>query len=71
MNTIKKRSINIAGHTTSVSLEEDFWLELVNIAGQEGCSVNALVTRIDTSRGADTNLSSAIRLYILKTLKGK
>ena len=71
MNTIKKRSINIAGHTTSVSLEEEFWQELVVMASDKNISVNRLVTDIDALRISETNLSSAIRLYILNDLKLK
>jgi predicted DNA-binding ribbon-helix-helix protein len=55
-----KRSIVIAGHKTSLSLEAAFWL-LKEIAAHEGVSVVALVNRIDTDR-EHANLSSAIRL---------
>ncbi len=58
-----KRSVSIAGHLTSISLEEPFWLELQNIAKAEKISLSKLIARIDKSRG--TNLSSALRLYVL------
>ena len=65
----RKRSINIAGHKTSISLEDAFWDELTTIAKDEKQSVNALVTKIDETR--NVNLSSAIRLFILSKLKNK
>ncbi len=65
---LRKRSVMIAGHATSVSLEDAFWRALNEIADAGGLSVNALVTRIDREQGTDGhgNLSSAIRVYVLK-----
>lgn len=60
-----KRSIAIAGHRTSISLEEAFWDGLTAIAGERGLSVSALVAEIDRDRTGDTNLSSAVRLFVL------
>ena len=60
---IRKRSVLVAGHHTSVSLESAFWSALKDIAGARGTSVNALVTEIDDSR--DGNLSSALRVFVL------
>ncbi len=71
MNTIKKHSITVAGHTTSVSLEDAFWQELLSLAKNRGQSVNALVTEIDAKRDPALNLSSALRLYVLAVLKEK
>ena len=65
--TIVKRSISIAGHRTSVSLEEAFWSRLRAIADERGLPVAALVAEIDATRGA-SNLSSAIRVRVLETL---
>jgi predicted DNA-binding ribbon-helix-helix protein len=65
---MKKRSVKIAGHSTSVSLEDEFWTELQTIAAAEKTSLNALIARIDEGRGGK-NLSSALRLYVLKTVK--
>lgn len=65
---IIKRSVAIAGHRTSVSLEQEFWEELKRLATERGISVNALIADIDARR-ARTNLSSAIRLEILADLK--
>ena len=59
-----KRSIVIAGHKTSLSLEAAFWLLFKEIAAQGGVSVAARVNRIDTDRD-HANLSSVIRLYVL------
>jgi predicted DNA-binding ribbon-helix-helix protein len=66
---MKKRSVNIAGHQTSISLEEAFWDALKTLAEQQGKSLNRLVGEIDKSRGRN-NLSSAIRVYVLKKIQG-
>ena len=64
-----KKSVVIAGrHRTSVSLEEEFWNELKNIADKLNLSINALITKIDAER-ENENLSGAIRVFILKYLK--
>lgn len=67
MSGIVKRSLTIAGHRTSVSLEEPFWRLLQRFAEREGKSVAAVVEEIDRARRG-TNLSSAIRLHILEAL---
>lgn len=62
-----KRSIAIAGHETSVSLEPIFWDALKSTADELGLPVNALVAQIDVERiGADDppNLASAIRIWL-------
>jgi predicted DNA-binding ribbon-helix-helix protein len=68
-----KRSLTIARHRTSVSLEEPFWTALAEIAQAEGKSVAALVGEIDQkrseTRAADASLSAAIRLYVLERAK--
>jgi predicted DNA-binding ribbon-helix-helix protein len=61
---LRKRSLSIAGHRTSVSLEEPFWDALREIAEARGRSVQALVGEIDAGRGGQ-NLSSAIRVFVL------
>lgn len=66
---VRKYSVRIAGHMTSVSLEPAFWELLQDIARTEGRSITALVTSIDEGRG--TNLSSALRLYVLDFLKSR
>jgi predicted DNA-binding ribbon-helix-helix protein len=65
---LRKRSVTIAGHRTSISLEDEFWSELVRIAGEKRTSLNSLIAAIDEARA--TNLSSAIRLHVLANLKG-
>jgi len=67
---IVKRSLEIAGHRTSVSLEEDFWSALREIAAERDVPIRALVAEIDAKRG-DNNLSSAIRLFVLAHFRGK
>jgi predicted DNA-binding ribbon-helix-helix protein len=64
-----KRSIRIAKHNTSISLELEFWAELKHIAAAEKISLNQLVARVDKSRKG--NLSSALRLYVLATIKAR
>jgi predicted DNA-binding ribbon-helix-helix protein len=63
-STIVKRSIIIGGHKTSVSLEDAFWKALKAIAGERDMNLSELVASIDWAR-RHSNLSSAIRLYIL------
>lgn len=60
-----KRSIVIAGHKTSVSLEEAFWRSLKEIARERGTTLSELVASIDSGR-RHGNLSSAIRLFVLE-----
>ena len=66
---ISKRSVIVAGHRSSVSLEAEFWDELKQIAAVRGLSINDLITEIDKSRTG--NLSSAIRLHILANLRAR
>ncbi len=62
---VSKRSITIAGHRTSISLEAPFWQALAEIAASRGMSVAALVATIDRDRPGDTNLSAALRIFAL------
>jgi predicted DNA-binding ribbon-helix-helix protein len=64
---IVKRSVVVAGHRTSVSLEGPFWDELKRIAETRRVSLNQLVAEVDGRR--EGNLSSALRLLVLETLK--
>ncbi len=61
---IRKRSVRVAGHPTSVSVEEAFWCALKEIAARRGVSLNDLITEIDRRRAG--NLSSAIRVFVLE-----
>ena len=62
--SLVKRSLTIAGHRTSITLENEFWTCLKSIAGLRRLSLAALVADIDRQRGS-SNLSSAIRLFVL------
>ena len=65
---VVKRSIIIGGHKTSVSLEDAFWTDLKEIAHSQGATVSKLIAQIDDTR-QQGNLSSAIRLYVLKHIR--
>jgi predicted DNA-binding ribbon-helix-helix protein len=67
LTTVKKRSVVVAGHRTSVSLEAAFWDALRAIAQREHKTLNQLVSDIDRSRSG--NLSSAIRVYVLDKVR--
>ena len=64
-----KRSVNIAGHRTSVTLEEPFWESLKEIAGQRKIPLSRLIAEVDAASPA--NLSSALRIYVLNHYKRK
>jgi len=71
-DAIPKRSVIVAGHRTSVSLEEPFWTRLKEIAHARSKSINDLVTEIDSlepAGGRQGNLSSALRLFVLAELE--
>ena len=67
---IRKRSLTIKGHATSISVEDDFWRELKRMAQEAGVSAAMLVGRIDAEREGQ-NLSSAVRLAVLADLRAK
>ena len=60
---LKKRSVVIAGHATSVSLEIEFWEALKRIAAEKRTSLSQLIAGVDSRRQA--NLSSALRVFVL------
>lgn len=62
----RKHSLTLRGHATSVSLEDEFWTAFCEIAKAHGKSINSLASEIDTARGADPGLASAIRLFVLR-----
>lgn len=66
---IRKHSVSLHGHRTSLSLEEEFWVELKQIADARDLSLAALIAQIDSTRAPTTNLSSALRLHVLAWLK--
>jgi predicted DNA-binding ribbon-helix-helix protein len=65
---MRKRSVNLKGHATSVSLEDEYWTELKRMAAAAGVSMNALIEALDARRQG-ANLSSALRLAVLQDLK--
>jgi predicted DNA-binding ribbon-helix-helix protein len=65
---MRKHSLQIAGHRTSVSLEDAFWAALRDIADARGLSLAGLVAQVDASRG-EANLSSAIRVFVLENVR--
>lgn len=74
-----KKSFDLLGHYTSVSLEPEFWEALQDIAKTQGCSLRKLVLQIDEERlkapfkegeASYKNLSSSIRVYILNYYRG-
>jgi predicted DNA-binding ribbon-helix-helix protein len=66
---MRKHSVVIAGHRTSISLESAFWDALRELAKERGLSVSALVAEIDETRG-EANLSSALRVHVLQAFRG-
>lgn len=67
----QKYSISLRGHRTSFSLELEFHQQLKALAAASGVSLSALIAEIDESRPADRNLSSALRLHVLRTLRDR
>ena len=67
--TRTKRSVIVAGHRTSVSLETAFWDELTRLATARHLSLNTLIADVDAARTG--NLSSALRLFVLHTVKAE
>jgi len=65
-----KRSIRIAGHATSVSLEDEFWQALRDIARRRKQSLSSLLTDVDRQRGG-RSLASACRIYVLQYYQDK
>ena len=63
---MSKRSLTIAGHRTSVSLEDPFWEALAEMAAARKQSLASVIASIDQRRPADRNLSAAIRIAVLE-----
>lgn len=66
MTSVRKRSVTIRGHRTSFSVEQPFFDQLEVIATQRSISLAALVAEVDEARERDANLSSALRMFVLK-----
>jgi predicted DNA-binding ribbon-helix-helix protein len=62
---LEKRSLTLSGHRTSVALEAEFWRALETIAATRGMSLVALVASVDSDRGPETPLTSALRVFAL------
>jgi predicted DNA-binding ribbon-helix-helix protein len=69
MSAVRKRSVAIRGHRTSFSVEQPFFEELTSIAAARGVPLAALVAEIDETRPADSNLSSALRVFVLDRVR--
>jgi predicted DNA-binding ribbon-helix-helix protein len=67
--TLRKRSVVIQGHRTSLSLEQPFWDALKEIATRRGLSLARLIAEIDAARSG--NLSSAARVYVIDVLRSQ
>lgn len=67
---VRKYSVTLHGHRTSFSLEEEFFTALKEIAVGRGQSLASLIAEIDEGRGEGDNLSSALRVFVLKVVRG-
>ena len=65
---MRKISVSLSGHQTSVSLENEFFDILQQIARERGISVASIINEIDEKRNPDSNLSSETRIWILKQI---
>ena len=65
---LHKRSLSLAGHRTSISLEPDFWAELDRLSRLQGRSLASLVGEIDAAR-TDEPLTSSVRVWVLQSLR--
>ena len=63
---MKKISVSLSGHQTSISIEDEFITALHQIAAHDKVSVASIIQSIDAARVPETNLSSAVRSYILR-----
>ena len=66
---MKKISVSLSGHQTSISLEPEFIAELKHIAKKNDTSIASIISSIDERRAPNTNLSSAIRVWILNHIR--
>ena len=66
---MKKRSVTIAGHRSSITMEDAFWHELRDLAKKQNLSLDQLITQLDEKRDPAQNLSSALRVYVLEQIK--
>ena len=76
--SLHRHSVRIAGHATSISIEDAFWEEIKRAAKEDGISAARLIEAVDRARTTDSevgappaNLSSALRVYVLERLRAK
>lgn len=67
---VRKYSVTLHGHRTSFSLEEEFFVVLKEIATARGRSLASLIAEVDEGRSEGDNLSSALRVFVLKAVRG-
>lgn len=67
-SAIRKHSVKLNGHHTSVTLEDDFWAVLAETAERRGMTIAGLIGSVDGNRQG-TNLSSALRLFVLDEVR--
>jgi predicted DNA-binding ribbon-helix-helix protein len=67
---VRKYSVSLHGHRTSLSLEEEFFVALKHIADKRGQSLASLIVEVDDQRPDSYNLSSALRVFVLKQAQG-
>jgi predicted DNA-binding ribbon-helix-helix protein len=67
---IVKRATLVDGRNTSVTLEDEFWIALKEIAATQNVGISQLISTIDNQRQSNNNLSSAIRVYVLSYYNG-
>lgn len=70
MSAIQKRSVNIKGKNTSISLEDEFWTGLKEVAGTAGASLGDTIAAIHARAAGARNLSSLVRLAVLAHYQG-
>ena len=70
MRRLEKRSLNLAGHATSVALEPEFWAALQDLAAARGLTIGALIAELDAGRG-DRPLASAARVAALRAAQNR
>ena len=66
-----KHSVTLKGHRTSVSLEDEFWQALRQIAAEKSQPINTLVADVDVDREANIGLASALRVFVLRYLQAR
>lgn len=71
MSRPRKHSLTLHGHRTSVSLEDEFWTGLREIAAERGLGINEIVTEIDDARVTESGLATAIRLAVLRHYRAR